>query len=140
LLHSLSARIIFDVIGHLDLPGISVSYIHTSAHWTHTFLELSDYQHHTLIAVNVTDPTRPMEVKQLTLPALPTGVDVEAMTGNIALLTENASLSVNAPESISIVDFKDPSHPITVRRFDKVTAFPKDSGGIIYITGAAYGY
>jgi len=75
-------------------------------------------------------PAVPAKVKQLTPPVPATGTYVQTMTGNIALLTENVSQSVNSPKSIST------SHPITVRRFDKAFAFRKDSGGIIYIASA----
>jgi hypothetical protein len=56
-------------------------------------------------------PAVPAKVKQLTPPVPATSADVEAMTGNIALLTENVSQSVNAPKLIST------SHPINVRRW-----------------------
>lgn len=126
-----------DVIGHLELPGsTTVNDIRTSTHWTQRFLELSDYQHRTLTVVDVTDPAHPKEVKQLALPAHSTRADAEAMTGNIALLTENVSQANKASESLSIVDFTDPSHPEVVRKFDNVSAFRKDVGGIIYVAGA----
>jgi hypothetical protein len=122
-----------DVVGHLALPGVTVSAIQSSTHWARTLLELTDDQHRILTVVDVTDPAHPKEVKTVTLPAQPGNTDVEAMTGNTALLTENAQ-AAKAPEAVSIVNFNDPSHPAIVRKFDSVSAIRKELGGTIYLT------
>jgi len=126
-----------EVVGHLALNGASISAIATSTHWRHNFLELNDDAHKTLTVVDVTDPAHPGLVRKLTVPSGVAEPIVEAMVGNTGLVGDSGRMEPVAPKSLSIVDFSDPSHPVTQRRFENVTALKHLPGGLICLVDSA---
>lgn len=124
-----------DVIGHLDLANASVTNLKTSEHWRRHFLQLQDSTHGTLTLVDVTDASHPTLVKQLHLPKEPGDSTLAVLVGDVALMT---GTDTRSPEtrisSVSVVNFADPDHPVTVRKFKNVSALRTDEGrGLIYV-------
>ena len=121
------------VIGHIALPNASVTSLKTSAHRRRQFLELQDTQHRTLILVDVTNAARPAVVKQFHLPSEPADCTLAALDGDVALVTDTQPPAVHI-SSAALVNFADPDHPATLRRFSNVTAIRMDEGrGLIYM-------
>jgi hypothetical protein len=121
------------VIGHLPLTDTSVSGIDTSGRWERNYLELNDDIDKKITLVDVTDPAHPVIVRELTAPEQYGEPTVESMVGNVALVADAPAARPATPKSVAILDFSDPSHPITERTFEKVTALKKAAGGLIYL-------
>jgi hypothetical protein len=122
-----------DVIGHLVLPNASVTNLKTSEHQSRQFLQLQDTKHRTLMLVDVTDAAHPAIIKQLHLPTELADSTLAVLVGDIALVTDTQSPEVHI-SSASLVNFADPDHPSTVRKFNNVSAIRTDEGrGLIYL-------
>jgi hypothetical protein len=122
-----------DVIGHLALPDASVTSLRTAEHRGRQFLQLQDAKHRTLILVDVTDATHPAIIKQLHLPTEPANCTLAVLVGDVAVVTDTQSPEVHI-SSAALVNFADPDHPATVRKFNNVSAFRTDEGrGLIYL-------
>lgn len=121
------------VIGHIALPNASVTGLKTSEHRRRHFLELQDTQHRALMLVDVTDASHPVIVKQLHLPTEAAAFTLAALVGDVALVTDTQAPEVHI-SSAALVDFADPDHPATVRKFNNVSAIRTDEGrGLIYL-------
>jgi len=122
-----------DVIGHLALPNALVTSLKTSEHQSRQFLQLQDRKHRTLMLVDVTDAAHPVIIKQLHLPTELADCTLAVLVGDIALVTDTQSPEVRI-SSASVVNFADPDHPTTIRKFTNVSAFRTDEGrGLIYL-------
>jgi hypothetical protein len=122
-----------DVIGHLVLPNASVTNIKISEHRKQQVLQLQDTKHRTLMLVDVTDGTHPAIIKQLHLPAEQPDWTLAVLVGDVALVTDTQSPEVHI-SSAALVNFADPDHPATVRKFTNVSAFRTDEErGLIYL-------
>jgi hypothetical protein len=121
------------VIGHIALPNATVSSLKTSEHRRKQLLQLQDTKHRTLMLVDVTDASHPAVVKQFQLPAEPAASTFAALAGDVALVTDTQTPEVHI-SSAAVVDFADPAHPATVRKFNDVSALRTDEGrGLIYL-------
>ena len=121
------------VIGHIALPNASVTSLKTSEHRRKQFLQLQDTKHRTLVLVDVTDAAHPAVVKQFQMPAEAAEPTFAALAGDVALVTDTQPPEVRI-SSAALVDFADPAHPATVRKFDNVSALRTDEGrGLIYL-------
>jgi hypothetical protein len=122
-----------EVIGHLALPNASVTSLRTSEHRRRQFLQLQDTKHRTLMLVDVTDATHPAIVKQLLLPSDLADSTLAVLVGDVALVTDSQPPELHVG-SAALVNFADPDHPATVRKFNNVSAFRTDEGrGLIYL-------
>lgn len=121
------------VIGHIALPNASVTSLKTSEHHRRQFLQLQDTKHRTLMLVDVTDAAHPTVVKQLHLPTEPADCTLAALVGDVALVTDTQSPELHI-SSAALVNFADPDHPATLRKFSNVSAIRTDEGrGLIYM-------
>jgi len=124
-----------DVIGHLDLANASVTNLKTSEHRGRHFLQLQDSTRGMLTLVDVTDASRPAVAKQFHLPKEPGECTLTVLVGDVALMTGTETRSPETRiSSVSVVNFADPDHPATVRKFNNVSALRTDEGrGLIYL-------
>ena len=121
------------VIGHIPLPNAAITSLKTSEHRKRQFLQLQDTKHRTFMLVDVTDASHPTVVKQLQLPAEPAEATLAALAGDVALVTDTQTPELHI-SSAALVDFADPAHPATVRKFNNVSALRTDEGrGLIYL-------
>ena len=122
-----------DVIGHLALPNASVTNLKTSEHQSRQFLQLQDTKHRTLMLVDVTDALVPLSSNNSIFPEELADCTLAVLVGDIALVTDTQSAEVHI-NSASVVNFADPDHPSTVRKFNNVSALRTDEGrGLIYL-------
>jgi hypothetical protein len=122
-----------DVIGHLAMPNVSVTSLRTSERRGQQLLQLQDTKHRMLMLVDVTDEAHPAIVKQLQLPTELAGSTLAVLVGDVALVTDTQSPEVHI-SSAEVVNFADPEHPATVRKFTNVSAFRTDEDrGLIYL-------
>jgi len=122
-----------EVIGHLALPNVSAASLRTSEHQRRRFLQIQDTKRRTLMLVDVTEPAHPTIAKQLHLPAELADCTLAVLVGDVALVTDTQSPELRI-SSAAVVDFVDPDHPATVRKFNNVSAFRTDEErGLIYL-------
>jgi hypothetical protein len=122
-----------EVIGHLALPNVSVTSLRTSEHQRRNFLQVQDTKHRTLMLVDVTDAAHPAIAKQFHLPTELADSTLAVLVGDVALVTDTQSPELRM-SSATVVDFVDPDHPATVRKFNNVSAFRTDEErGLIYL-------
>jgi hypothetical protein len=122
-----------DVVGHLALPGATISNIRTTEDQTRPLLEVTDKNTQIINLVDVADPGSSKIVQKLRKPADLQNSRLEVAVGDAALFAETQD-AMTLPRSVSIISFGDHVGPKTVRRFDNVTALWTDRArGFIYL-------
>lgn len=126
------------VVGHLALPGAVISNIRNTEDLSRSLVEATDQASQTLNLIDVADPSQPKIVDRIHKPAELKNSRLELEVGDAALFADMQNTSSEAvPRSVTLVSLADPSHPSTVRRFDKVTSVNIDhQRGFIYLAAA----
>jgi hypothetical protein len=122
-----------ELMGTVQLQGRTVHQIKLGTNRGRNLLYLEDSSQHSLLVVDVTDPSHPAIAREITLPQ--ESGTVEVVAGEAALLANGSSAVVTDVQSLSIVSVSSTQDdtPRVTRTFPNVTAWaPDDRRGLIY--------
>ncbi len=148
------------VIAHISLPGTPVRQTFLQEHRGRQYLYIQQAGQHGFTIVDVTKPSRPRVVKQVTFSdhvakerlrmvgaglAIAEGTEAKpANLGNgIATTTREALSGTGARRDsrtrfVRLLSLSDPTRPLTLQTFEGVTSIlPEDERNLIYITNRA---
>jgi hypothetical protein len=127
------------VVGHIPLTSGAVKRFVATQHYSSYYLYAEHDAGNIVTLIDVTKPTRPSVLADVSYPSNGESGSLFAVTGTAALVTggQAQSAAPAPPQTIRIMDFSDPLHPKVAREFTGVTAINRDERrGLIFVANA----
>jgi hypothetical protein len=128
-----------EVVGHISLTGGAVKRFVTTQHYSSNYLYAEHDPGSSVTLIDVTKPTRPSVLADVSYPASGESGSLFAVAGTAALVANGPTPAAGSapPQNIRIMDFSDPLHPRVAREFAGVTAMDRDDRrGLIFVANA----
>jgi hypothetical protein len=128
------------VIGHLALPGASVSELILQQHGSKQYLYVEQASKEGFVIVDVTNPEQPNVIRSEAWPNQASAGKLQMVAGRLALAeapdTATAE-TVSSTETLRVLDLSDPANPRTILTFSRVTStLADDERNLVYITNS----
>ncbi|MGB8541504.1 MAG: hypothetical protein WCD49_07690 [Candidatus Acidiferrales bacterium] len=125
------------VVGHLPLPGITVSQLELQQHGSKQYLYVEGVTKDGFAIVDVTKPGQPDVIKSEAWPDGAFTEKLQLVSGRLALVeAPDATMeTVSRTETLKVLDLSDPANPRPVLTFSGVTStLADDAHNLVYIT------
>jgi len=124
------------VVGHIPLTTGPVRRFFITQHFSSSYLYAEHDAGKSVTLIDVTKVTQPLLLADVANFSNGGSGSLVAVAGTAALVTAEpgAAVPVSTPQTIRIMDFSDPHHPMVAREFAGVTAISRDERrGLIFL-------
>lgn len=118
------------VVAHIPFAGGAVTSFTSTQHYDRSYVYAEHESGKSVTLIDVTNINRPEVLGEMTNPDPSTSESLVAATGNIALESDSPTVDSKAAttQTLRIMDFSDPAHPLIAQEFKGVTAASRDAG------------
>jgi len=118
------------VVAHIPLTGGVVTRFISTRHYDRSYVYAEHESGKSLTLIDVTNANRPEVLGEMAYPGSSTSASLLAATGNVALVSDSPALETKpgTPQTLRIMDFSDPTHPVVAQEFKGITANSRDTG------------
>ena len=127
-----------EVVGHISLTNGPVRRFLATQHYSSYYLYAEHEDGKAVTLIDVTKATRPTILADVAYPPGGNQSSLSVVTGTAVLVTsEPQTQAVSAPQTVRLMDFSDPQHPMVIREFTGITAMDRDDRrGLIFLANA----
>ncbi len=120
------------VVGHIVLGNGPVTRLMATEHYGKCYLYAEHAGNRTVSVIDVSENGQPKVVSEFGFPANGRD-DLIAVAGTEAVVADQP-VRAPAPQTVKVMDVRDPEHPTVQREFDSVTAISRDNQrGLIFL-------
>ena len=129
------------VVAHVPLSGGAVTRFISTQHYDRSYVYAEHESGKSLTLIDVTNANRPEVLGEMAYPGSSTSASLLAATGNVALVSDSPAVETKAaaPQTLRIMDFSDPAHPVVAQEFKGITATSRDTGKNLILLANADG-
>jgi hypothetical protein len=116
---------------HIQLGGAPITGFIATQHYNRSYVYAERGAGNPVTLIDVTDTAHPVVVSEISMASGSSAL--LSVAGTAAITGEGAASKEAVPQSVSIMDFSDPSQPKVTRTFEGITALEKVSNGSVIL-------
>ena len=117
------------VVAHIPLTGGPVTRFIPTQHYDRSYVYAEHESGRSLTLIDVTNAKHPAVLGEMAYPDGSASVSLLTANGTVALVADSPTSATKpgAPQTLRIMDFSDPLHPIVAQEFKGITATTRDT-------------
>jgi hypothetical protein len=137
--HDDSPQDAITVVAHIPLTGGPVTRFIATQHYNRSYVYAEHESGKSLTLIDVTNASQPQVLSDVAYTGGGASASLLAATGTAALVSDSSApaTQTGATQTIRIMSFSDPLHPVVAQEFKGITATSRDAQpGLIFLANA----